>query len=188
MPRLATLMLIAGLVGGSLADDKPPPAKMPRFKDYTALPDPVVGKVKAAEDDTVTVVVPEYSVRTPGGRSKRPPAVSAKEVEYTLTLHEDALVRWSKKLDRKDAKGRRKEYTPAEMKRLQAPLGAPGYLGDKLELAKGQTVEITLLLPTKVKPEELTVQDYRIKWIVIQGSPPDPKDVKPAEEKKKDKK
>ena len=145
--------------------------------------EPVTEDRGAQAGDTLTVVVPEYSLS--GGSQKRPPTVKSKEVEHEFTLHEEALVRWSRKPDRKDDKGRAKPFTPAEMRVLQAPPGAPGFLGDKLELAPAQTVELTLLVPAKVRPEELTTQYYRVKWVVIQGAPPDPKDVKLPEPKKK---
>ena len=186
MCRLTSLVFVLGCVGLVAADDPAPPLpKLPKFKDYTALPDVVRGKVKSAKDDKLTVLVPEYSLSRSGfsSRSRRPPTVKEKEVEHTLTLHPDALVRWSKKPDRKDDKGKSKPYTPAELKLLMAPVGAPGILGDKTELAAGQTVELVLLVPNKVPADEFTDQDYRIKWVVIQGTPPDPKDVA-----KKDKK
>ena len=186
MSRITPFLLVAGFAGLAAADDPaPPPPKLPKFSDYTALPEVVRGKVKSVKDDRLTVVVPELSIGRTSGRSKRPPSVKEKEVEHTLTLHPDALVRWSKRPDRKDDKGKPKPYTPAELKHLMAPVGAPGILGDKTELAAGQTVELTLLVPTKVKPEEFTEQDYRIKWVVIQGVPPDPKDVARKDEEKK---
>ncbi len=186
MSRITSLLLLAGVVGLAAADDPAPPLpKLPKFKDYTALPDVVRGKVKSAKGDTVTVVVPELSIGRSSGRSKRPPTVKEKDVEHTLTLHPDALVRWSKRPDHTDDKGKPKPYTSAELKLLMTPVGAPGILGDKTELTAGQTVEITLLVPNKVKPDEFTEQDYRIKWVVIQGTPPDPKDVVQKEAKKK---
>ena len=190
MSRLAAVAAFVALAGLATADDPPPPLpKLPKFKDYTTLPDAVRGKVKSAKDDTLTVVLPEYTLSrsTGSSRSRRPPTVKEKDVEHTLTLHDEALVRWSRKPDRKDDKGRPKPYTPAELKQLYAPAGAPGVLGNKLELAAGQTVEITLLLPTKVRPDELTEQDLRVKWVVIQGAPSDAP-AKKDDDKKKDKK
>ena len=174
MSRLMTLLLVAGLAGLTAAGDAPPiPAKLPKFKDHLTVPDPISAKLKAVDRDTLTVVLPEYTFKQTS--RKRPPTVKAKNVEHTLTLHAEALVRWSRKPDRRDDKGKLKPYTVAEMKILQAPVGAPGYLGDKQELLAGQTVEITLLVPAKILPENLTEDDYRIKWVVIQGSPTDAK-------------
>ena len=174
MSRLTPLVLLAGLAGFAAAGDTPPtPAKMPKFKDHLTVLDPIVGRLKAVGGDTLTVVMPEYTVKQTS--RKRPPTVKSKDVEHTLTLHPEALVRWSKKPDRKDDKGKPKPYTPAEMKILQAPVGAPGYLGDKQELLAGQVVEITLLVPARIPPDNLTEEDYRIKWVVIQGSPTDAK-------------
>lgn len=188
MSRLTPLVLVAGLAGLAAAEDPaPPPPKLPTFKGFTAQPDPIKAKVKSTKDDTLTVLLPELSLKRSYSR-RRPPTVQEKEVEHTLTLHPDALVRWSKQPERKDDKGKPKPFTSAELTRLRAPAGAPGYAGEKTELAPGQTVELTLLVPNKVSPEEMTEQDYRIKWVVIQGAPPDPKDVVKKAEEKKDKK
>lgn len=183
MSRPMPLVLLAGLAGLAVAADDPaPPAKLPKFKDYMTLPDAIVTKLKDVEDDTLTVLLTEVNIRQTS--RKRPPTVKTKEREFTFTLHPDALVRWSKKPDRRDDKGRPKPYSPAEMKVLQSPTGAPGYLGDRQELAAGQVVELTLLVPTKKLPDDLREEDVRIKWVVIQGAPPDPKDAKPKTEKK----
>lgn len=186
MSRLAACLLLAGVVGlSAVADDTPPLPKLPKFKDFTALPRPVAGKVKAVKDDTLTITATEFSVKPSSGRSRRPPSVKEKEVEYTLTLHPDALVRREQKPTKSDDKGRRKEFTPAEMRRLKAPAGAPGYAAELTDLTAGQAVEVVLLLPAKIKSTEVVEQDYRVKWVVIKSTPTGPDDKKPAEPKKK---
>lgn len=184
MSRLMPLALLAGLAGLALADDPAAtPAKLPRFKDYVEFPDRPVGKVKAVEDDTVTVLLPEITVRQTSRR--RPPTVKGKLVEYTVTLHPEALVRWAKLPDNRDDKGRLKPLAAAELRRLKSPPGAPGYLGDRKDVLPGQTVELTLLVPVRKASEELQPDDLRVKFVVIQGSPTDPK---PREGKKDEKK
>jgi hypothetical protein len=192
MSRLLPLALVFGLAGLSSADDPapaPPPAKLPAFKGYMTLPDTVTTKLKAVDGDTLTITLTERDAARgrPLGRKGRP-TPQTRPAEHTLTLHPDALVRWSKKPDRKDDKGKSKPYTPAEMKILQSPAGAPGILGDKLELLAGHTVELTLMVPAKKPAEELTEDDYRVKFVVIQGSPTDPKPTPPKRERDKDKK
>jgi hypothetical protein len=178
MSRLAVCMLAAGLVTASAGADDPP-AAMPKFKGFTALPQPVVGVVKKSKGDELTITTSEFSVK-PSSSGRGRPSVSGKEVEHTFTFHEDALVRWERKPEQKDEKGRRKEPTPAEMKKLRSPAGAPGFAAGRDDLAAGQVVEVALLLPAKAKPADVVEQDYRIKWVVIKPAA----ERKPAEPKK----
>lgn len=192
MPRpLAGLALTLGLVALAPADDtgKKPAAKPPTWAGYVPY-STVELLVKSATETEVEVIVPGAAVLSRSGsyRSPRLYIKQGKPETVTLTFHEDGVVRWAKLPPKVDARGKKVSRTLREVEGLKLPRWATGYAADRSDLTVGQAVELVLLRPKALKPDELRPADLRIKQATILTDPQPLTTDKKKDEKKEEKK
>jgi hypothetical protein len=184
MTRLrSAVLLVAGLPVVAWTADPP----KPDWSQYVAGA-VLVGEVSKAKDDRFTLVV---TSRIPTGNRNNP--FRTKADEYSLTFHENGLVRWKKLPPKLNSAGKRVEYAERERLELKQPRGAPGFAADRSALQDGAIVEVHLVRLKSIKPDVAVIQDYQVKYaIILSGGNPNPdkkdekKELKKEDAEKKD--
>jgi hypothetical protein len=168
--------------------------KPPTFPGYVFVTD-VMGEVVRADDKTVKLRITWYQPQVKNPTNRRPnlnannrnfhnpyaanrnqPQVTYKEVhhDYDLDYLPQSLVRVKHLPPKYDEKGKRAEYTSAELKELKVPREVVGYNSDRSAVVPGTYLEVFLLRDKNVLPEKATDADLKIKYAVIWGQDPSP--------------
>lgn len=145
-------------------------AAEPKKADWSGYVDlgTITAEIKKIDKDYTFI-----EVVTPPG-TPQPGVKGPKQQKYNVSFAENGLVRWIKLGKKTDEKGRKTAFSDKERELAKQPRGAPGYAASKSELSSGQIVQITLVRSKDLKPNEVTTNDYKIKYIVIVGEDTDP--------------
>jgi hypothetical protein len=199
-----TLVLAAGIGFGAVAnDEKKPetkpavvaaPETMPEWSKNYATAGEIFGEIVKADEKGITLQVSELAPNGSGGaksakgkgKGKGGPAV--KKVDVILSYADGGMVRWATKPKKTDEKGKPVALTPKEQEDLKKPAGAPGYAAARTDLQAGHIVQVVLLRPKSIAAKDAKVTDLEIKYVIIEGTDPNPPETPKDEEKGKEKK
>jgi len=137
----------------------------------------VVGEVQKVQADhngfTIKITETYPIVTRSSSRSRRPRInvkTKTKTEQFSLTFHDEGLVRWQKATPKLDERGKKTARTAKENLEIKKPLGAPGYVAERTDLATGMIVEVTLMRPKSVSVQKVLPSDLLVKYAVLAGS------------------
>ena len=180
------------------SDEKKPaapatPDKMPEWSKNYASAGELFGEIVKADEKGITLQVSELAPNGSGGyksgKGRGKGGGTVKKVDVDLKYAEGGMVRWATKPKKTDEKGKTIPLTPKEQENLKKPVGALGYAASRDDLQVGHIVEVVLLRPKSIAAKDATVTDLDIKYVIIQGTDPNPPQAKKKDDEKgKDKK
>jgi hypothetical protein len=143
--------------------------KLPDFSNYVSGGD-INGEVFKADDSSITIRVTQPPSRSNSYREKH--------IDTVYKYAEGALARRKDPPPFFDDKGLKRQAKPEELEKLRKPMGAPHYMMERTDIKPGDIVTLKMARPRTIPASKAKPDDYEIKYAIVIGEKPPPKDDK----------